>query len=57
MSRHAQIFESMTIMCAETGYRYVTGCVPELGMKSVYPLAADILYFLHAMKCHRIMKQ
>lgn len=44
MSRHAQIFESMTIMCAETGHRHVTGCVPELGMKSAYPLAADIFF-------------
>lgn len=44
MSRHAQIFEHIKILCAVTGPGHVTGCVPELGMKSVPRLAADIFF-------------
>lgn len=33
MSRHAQIFEHIKIMCAKTGHGHVTGCVPDLGMQ------------------------
>lgn len=44
ISRHAQIFEHIKIMCAETGHRHVTGCVPDLGMKGVSRLAADIFF-------------
>lgn len=44
ISRHAPIFEHIKIMYVETGHRHVTGCVPDLGMKSVSRMAADIFF-------------